>query len=64
MVGAEIERDGKAALDGGQPLGKVVGDARQQELVRRRIRRRPVAPPHQQPAVEDVVVRGHDAISS
>ena len=53
-MGAEVERDGEAALDGRQPLDQVVGDAREQEFVAARLRRRAIAARGQQAAVEDV----------
>ena len=59
----EVESDGEAALDGRQPLHEVIRNARQQEIVTGGTRRGAVAPPHQQRAVEDVVIGGHSPLS-
>ena len=58
-MGAEIERHGKRRLIGRQPLGQVVGHAREQKIMAGSARRHAVAPAHQQGAVEDIVVGRH-----
>ena len=58
MVRTEVQGDGKAALDRRQPLDQVVGHAREQEIVAGGVGRDAIAPPHQQRAVEDVVLGG------
>ncbi len=62
MIGAEHQRVGKRALDGGEAFHDIVRHAREQELMPRRPRRDPVAARDEQAAVEDVVLGCHVAL--
>ena len=59
VVGPEIERDGKPAVDRRQTLDEVVGDAGEQEVVVCSPVRHAIAPREQKAPVEDVMKRGH-----
>ena len=59
VVRSEIEDHGKLAAHDGQPLGKVVGHALQQEIMARGVSGGSLAAAAQQIPVKDGVVRRH-----
>ncbi len=58
-MGAQIERHGETAIDRAEPLGQVLGHAREQKFMAGSALRHAVAPAHEQGAVEDIVVGRH-----
>src|SRR5262249_26085150 len=54
-MGAEIEYDRERAIDAPQALEEILRYPLEQKCMSARIRRRPIAPPGEQAAIEDVV---------
>src|SRR5581483_12331118 len=62
VVRTKVEGDGEGASRRRQPLHQVVRDPRQQEFMLTDARSRPVAPPDEQGAVEDVIGCRHGSV--